>query len=215
MSKWFNKDVYSWFTPRSFDEYEYHMIGSYRSELEGMTIPDRRETSYLEALKYNANLIWDECNTPNLSLTNMDVMNTALLSLHPNSLLKDKEISDNTREALLAMAKFRDLILLKDYSKEKVQSWLEVATSMNYSAQIVLMAWFLTLFSKITGLKIPGVQKLMAGGRAQLTKEEAMMHLSTMGAIAQAMYINNYWDRPQYSILREMYNDLQKMINKY
>ena len=88
MSKWFNRDVYS----------------------------------YLEALKYNANLIWDECNTPNLSLTNMDVMNTALLSLHPNSLLKDKEISDNTREALLAMAKFRDLILLKDYSKEKVQS---------------------------------------------------------------------------------------------
>ena len=48
-----------------------------------------------------------------------------------------------------------------------------------------------------------------------MIKEEAMKHLSTMGAIAQAMYMNNYWDRPQYSILREMYNDLQKMINKY
>ena len=209
------QEVYGWFTPRIFDEYVYHMIGSYRGELEGMTITDRRETSYLDALKFNATLIWDECNTPKLSMNNMDVMNTALLSLHPTSLLKDKEISDNTREALLAMAKFRELILLKDYSKEKVKSWLEVATSMNYSAQMVLMAWFLTLFSKITGLKIPGVQKLMAGGRAQMTNNEAMMHLSTMGAIAQAMYMNNYWDRPQYSILREMYKDLQKMINKY
>ena len=118
------EEVYSWFTPRNFDEYFYHMIGSYRGELEGMTIPDRRETSYLEALKYNATLIWDECNTPKLFLNNMDVMNTVLLSLHPTSLLKDKEISDNTREALLAMNKFRDLILLKDYTKEKVKSWL-------------------------------------------------------------------------------------------
>ena len=44
----------------NFDEYVYHMIGSYRGELEGMTITDRRETSYLEALKYNAELIWKE-----------------------------------------------------------------------------------------------------------------------------------------------------------
>ena len=99
-----------------FNEYVYHMIGSYRGELEGMTITDRRETSYLEALKYNATLIWDEVNTPKLwnvmntmnAMNTMDVMNTALLSLHPTSLLKDKEISDNTREALLAMAKFRE-----------------------------------------------------------------------------------------------------------
>ena len=150
------------------------------------------------------------CNTPKLSLVNKDVMDTALLSLHPASLLKDKEISDTTREALLAMAKFRDLITLKDHNMK-----IDVASSMNYSGQMVLMAWFLTLFSKITGFKIPGVQKLMAGGRAEMNRDEAMKHLATMGAIAQAMFMNNYWNRPQYSILNEMYKDLMEMIRKF
>ena len=144
---------YGWYTPKNFDEYVNEMIGSYSSELEKMTFTDRRQTSYLEAIKYNAELIWNEYNIKQhkdtkLALVNTDVLNDALLSLHPTGLLLDKDISENSRMALQAMSKFRDLILLKDYSEDKVKSWIEVATSMNYSAQLCLMGWFLTLSSR-------------------------------------------------------------------
>ena len=151
-------DTYSHYTPKDFDVYVNNMIGSYKSKLEGRTFTDRRQTSYLEVLKYNAELIWEECNTPKLSLGNVknwidtwrselekmkqdsyveklpgeaawrsylevlkynadlikeecntskqslvntDVLNTVLLSLHPASLLKDKDISNNTRSPYL------------------------------------------------------------------------------------------------------------------
>ena len=212
---------YGWYTPKNFDEYVNEMIGSYSSELEKMTFTDRRQTSYLEAIKYNAELIWNEYNIKQhkdtkLALVNTDVLNDALLSLHPTGLLLDKDISENSRMALQAMSKFRDLILLKDYSEDKVKSWIEVSTSMNYSAQLCLMGWFLTLSSKMTGFKIPGVKKLMVGGRIQKGKKEIAKHLSTMEDISQAMYKNNYWNYlAQYSILKEMHKDLQKIIKKF
>ena len=212
---------YGWYTPKNFDEYVNEMIGSYSSELEKMTFTDRRQTSDLEAIKYNAELIWNEYNIKQhkdtkLALVNTDVLNDALLSLHPTGLLLDKDISENSRMALQAMSKFRDLILLKDYSEDKVKSWIEVSTSMNYSAQLFLMGWFLTLSSKMTGFKIPGVKKLMVGGRIQKGKEEIAKHLSTMEDISQAMYKNNYWNYlAQYSILKEMHKDLQKIIKKF
>ena len=212
---------YGWYTPKNFDDYVDEMIGSYSSELEKMTFTDRRQTSYLEAIKYNAELIWNEYNIKQhkdtkLALVNTDVLNDALLSLHPTGLLLDKDISENSRMALQAMSKFRDLILLKDYSEDKVKSWIEVSTSMNYSAQLCLMGWFLTLSSKMTGFKIPGVKKLMVGGRIQKGKKEIAKHLSTMEDISQAMYKNNYWNYlAQYSILKEMHKDLQKIIKKF
>ena len=105
--------------PKNFDEYINNMIGSYRSELEKMTFTDRRHTSYLAAIKYNADLLWNLHNKQNvdhkLALVNTDVLNNTLLSLHPPGLLKDKDISNSSREALMdvSMSKFRDLILLR------------------------------------------------------------------------------------------------------
>ena len=90
-------DTYGHYTPKDIDVYVNNIIGSYRSELEGMTFSDRRQTSYLEAHKYNAELIWEECNTHKQSLVNIDVLDTVLLSLHPACLLTDKDISNNTR----------------------------------------------------------------------------------------------------------------------
>ena len=114
------------------------------------------------------------------------------------------------------MSKFRDLILLKDYSKKEEETWIKVATTMNYSAQLCLMGWFLTLSSKMTGFKIPGVKKMMVGGRIQKQKSEVTRHLSTMENISEAMYKNNYWNYlAQYSILKEMHKDLLKMIKKF
>ena len=84
---------YGWYTPKNFDDYVDEMIGSYSSELEKMTFTDRRQTSYLEAIKYNAELIWNEYNIKQhkdnkLALVNTNVLNDALLSLHPKGLLK-------------------------------------------------------------------------------------------------------------------------------
>ena len=57
------------------------------------------------------------------------------------------------------MGKFKDLILLDDYSKKDVlKSWVDLTSTLSYSTQMVLKAWFLTLSSKITGFKIPGNQ---------------------------------------------------------
>lgn len=68
---------YGWDKPKNFDEYINNMIGSYRSELEKMTFTDRRHTSYLVAIKYNADLLWNQYNKqnvdPKLALVNTDV----------------------------------------------------------------------------------------------------------------------------------------------
>ena len=86
---------YGWYTPKNFNDYVDEMVGSYSSELENMTFTDRRQTSYLEAIKYNATLIWNEYNIKQhkenkLALVNTDVLNDALLSLHPKGLLKKR-----------------------------------------------------------------------------------------------------------------------------
>ena len=52
----------SGFTSKDFDEYVDDMIGDYAAELKKKTFNDRRKTSYLEAIKYNADIIWNEYN---------------------------------------------------------------------------------------------------------------------------------------------------------
>ena len=212
---------YGSMVPKDFNEYVDNMIGGYSSRLEKMFFTDRRKTSYLEAIKYNADIIWNEYNIkqdldPKLALVNTDALNYALLSLHPTNLLKKKKISARSKKAIQKVQKFRNLILLKKYSKKDVKTWLKVATSMNYSGQMCLMSWFLTLTSKITGFKIPGVPKMLIGGRIKEDKKEAMNHLATMKIIAQAMYRKNKWYFfQQYSILKAMHKDLKYMIKKF
>ena len=56
-----NKD-YGSMVPQDFNDYVDNMIGDYRSELEKMFFTDRKQTSYLEAIKYIADIIWNEYN---------------------------------------------------------------------------------------------------------------------------------------------------------
>ena len=78
------------------------------------------------------------------------------------------------------------------------------------------MGWFLTLSSKMTGFKIPGVQKMLVGGRIKKEKKEVAKHLSSMKKIAQAMYDKNHWNYlAPYSILKQMHKDLKKIIKKF
>ena len=56
------KADYSSMVSKDFNEYVDNMIGGYSSNLEKMFFTDRRQTSYLEAIKYNADIIWNEYN---------------------------------------------------------------------------------------------------------------------------------------------------------
>merc|ERR1712179_303349 len=122
---------YGNYTPRDFDEYVEDMIGDYSAQLEKRTFTDRRKTTYLEAVKYSANIVWNKYNTkqdqdPTLALVNKDVFDVVLLSLHPKGQIKKKDISDASKFALSMMSKFKDLILLEDYSEMEAQTWVWV-----------------------------------------------------------------------------------------
>ena len=214
------------FTSKDFDEYVDDMIGDYSAELKKKTFNDRRETSYLEAIKYNADIIWNEYNIKRNddptthTVVNTDVLDVVLLSLHPKDHVKEKDISNTSRLALSQMLKFQDLILLKDYSRMEAQTWtwLKAATSdkMSYPAQMCLMTWFVCLVSKMTGLKIPGTKKLMVGGRIMKEREEIVMYFTTISTITQAMSEEKSWNfLAQYSILKQMHKDLNKMISEF
>jgi len=208
-------------TPKDFDNYIDEMIGDYRAELEMKTFTDRRQTTYLEAIKYTAALIWNEyeikqLNDPFRDIVNKDVIDVVLLSLHPKQLIKEKEISAATKEALSIIEKFKDLILLNDSTEKTAQTWawVKAAThdrmSKSYPAQMCLMAWFLTLVSKMTGFKIPGVEKMLVGGRIKKETEDIVVIFTTMQYIAQAML-----EKSHPAPLKVMHRDLNKMMNKF
>ena len=213
-------------SPKAFDNYIDEMIGDYKAELEMKTFTDRRQTSYLEALKYTADLIFNEYNIKMLTdpdrsiVVNKDVLDVVLLSLHPKELIKNKKISADTKHALSVFEMFKDLILLKDYTKKNLQTWKTAAASGRMSkcvpAQMCLMAWFLTFVSKMTGFKIPGVEKFLGGGRIQKEDDDIVMFFTTMQTIAAAMYEKNHVNfLAQYHILKVMHKDLVKMMSKF
>merc|ERR1711936_357710 len=216
-------EAFPGFTPQDFELYVTNLIGDYSEELQKMTFTDEKQTTYLMAIKYNANLIWESYNLnqnmfsvdQQVAMVNTDVLNTSLLSLHPLELLEEKDISGRSKKALADLSKFRDLILLKEYEKLDVQSWMEVAPNMNYSAQLCLMGWFLTLSSKMTDIKIPGVERMVVGGQIMKDRDEVIGHLTIMGNIAKEMYDKNYWARSQYSTLRKMYEDLNQIVDQF
>ena len=109
------------FTSNDFNDYVDEMIGDYTVELKKKTFNDRRKTSYSEAIRYNADIIWNaytkQDDDPTLALVNMDVLDVILLCLHPKNLLKKKDISNATKRALSEILKLQDLILLKDYTE--------------------------------------------------------------------------------------------------
>lgn len=206
------------------------MICEFKSELEKLTFTDKKQTTYFMAIKFNASLIRESYNQnqnmiyrgKTLDMVNTDVLNTALLSLHPLNLVEEKDISDDSKKALVDLTKFRDLILLRNYEESDVKTWLEVAPNMNYSGQLCLMGWFLTLASKMTGIQMTGIKRMVVGGKILMDRKEAMDHLSTMVNIATAMYntynwaYNREWNIcPQYYPLKKMYEDLKFMVEKF
>ena len=80
----------------------------------------------------------------------------------------------------------------------------------NYTAQLAIMGWFLTLTSKMTGYTIPEVG-VAPGGTIEQPRDAIAHYLMDMETLADAMAVKKNWDRPQYAILKEMYLDLKRM----
>ena len=80
----------------------------------------------------------------------------------------------------------------------------------NYTAQLAIMGWFLTLTSKMTGYNIPGVG-VAPGGVIEQPRDAIAHYLNDMETLADAMAVKKFWDRPQFAILKEMYLDLKRM----
>ena len=87
--------------------------------------------------------------------------------------------------------------------------WLANLPS-NYTAQMALMGWFLTLTSKMTGFTIPDVG-LAPGGKIEQSRDAIAHYLLDMETIADIMLVRSNWDRPQYAIVKEMYFELKRM----
>jgi len=224
---------YGFYTEEQLEDYYDELIGDYAETLEKETFTDAKKTTYLEAVKYVANLVWIEyqirqaTSHPDQSgaLVNVDVLNTVLLSLHPKSKLKGKSLSSYTKEGLAEMQQFQDLIHMdihKGYDgygrrsegasgghHENMPEWLKNIPD-NYTAQLAIMGWFLTITSKMTGYNIPGVG-VAPGGIIEQPRDAIAHYLMDMETLADAMAVKKSWDRPQYAILKEMYLDLKRM----
>ena len=224
----FKMTEYSDIDFKAYNEYMDKMIGDYSAELRKKTFNDSTKTSYLRAIQYNADLLM--CKycikkpyaDPMHTLGYTDILDVILLSLHPKDVVKKKDISNASKLALSQMLKFQDLILLKNCSRIEAQTWTWAKAassdgmSESYPAQMCLMTWFVTLVSKMTGFEITGNPWLLVAGRIIMKREEIVRYFKTITTITQAMSQKNSWDSlEQYSILKQMHKDINKMINKF
>ena len=139
--------------------------GDYGEELEKRKFNDKDETDYYDSLEFCADLVWNGEFVLNIAtfriltltlspeyqvkqeedhprtdtaLVNVDVLDTVLLSLHPEGKVKpgkDSEISERTKTALKELRPFSDLIHLEELTKADMKDLLESLPN-RYSSQL-------------------------------------------------------------------------------
>ena len=72
---------------------------------------------------------------PDTALVNVDVLDTVLLSLHPESKVKDSEVSERTREGLKELHCFSALIHLDAVTEAEMEHLLESLPN-TYASQL-------------------------------------------------------------------------------
>jgi len=208
-----------------FMRYVDNMMGDYRADLEKKTFTGSGETSYLDAVRYSAAIMWNAYKRQDDDAATTSVFNTIdviALSLHPKSKVKNMGITNACKLALveIEMQKFQNLFLLDSDIFYNIYDCLKAATSntmsASYPAQMCLMSWFLCMVSKMTGVRIPGNKELLVGGRIIKEKTYIRWYFQTVTTITAAMSEENNWNNlAQCSILKEMHRDLNQMIRKY
>ena len=128
--------------------------------------------SYLDAVKYNADLIWEEYNhkqhiDPNLgklglllfviitilcpAMVNEDVVTVVLLSLHPPNIVKEmeEEVSGHVKTALAELHEFDSLILLEEGNEKHMADWLEDIPNLSYPTMLCKFFIMITIIIKL------------------------------------------------------------------
>ena len=134
---------------------------------------------------------------------------------------------------------FSGLIFLAAPSNAYREHLLQALPSDNYTSQLgevhrtllgvtslsssVLMAWIVTLGSKLTGLGIASVssplqpQVSAPGGKVIMTKEEVAVHLKNMLVIAEALASKGQWEARSdvNQILLQMLQDIKLLMKEH
>ena len=84
----------------------------------------------------------------------------------------------------------------------------------NYTAQLAIMGWFLTLTSKMTGYNIPGVG-VAPGGVIEQPRDAIAHYLNDMETLADAMAVKKYWDRAGFITKTRIERDVEKLHDEY
>ena len=128
--------------------------------MEKRKFEDKDNTDYLDCLQFCADLVWNgelifgiirifslalspeyqvkqEEGHPrtDTALVNVDVLDTVLLSLHPESKVKDSEVSERTREGLKELHCFSALIHLDAVTEAEMEHLLESLPN-TYASQL-------------------------------------------------------------------------------
>lgn len=135
---------------------------------------------------------------------------------------------------------FSGLLFLAAPSNAYREHLLQALPSDNYTSQLgqvhqsyfiditcssfsVLMAWMVTLSSKLTGLGIASVstplqpQVSAPGGKVIMTKEEVAVHLKNMLVIAEVLASKGQWEARAdvNQILLQMLEDIKLLMKEY
>ena len=104
--------------------------------------------------------------------------------------------------------RFDTLLLLREMGATEMDELL-AHLPKTYPAKLALMAWFVTLASKLTGRIVPGVG-MAPGGKLGRPEEEVTAHLANMMRVAEKMARENNWNYlGQYKILKALLFDLR------
>ena len=139
------------------DNYIEALLGDYAQELSRNYFTEEEGTSYLDAILFNADLIFKGYSRKqgtymrdeevDEGLVNSDVLHTVVLSLHP---IKPVEmlphISYRTLKALENIQDFLPLLLLKIDSDpmDIIEENIGLIPDVNYSFMQTIMGWFIT-----------------------------------------------------------------------
>ena len=139
--------------------------GDYGQELEKRKFNDKDETDYYDSLEFCADLVWNGefvldvtivriftlalsseylvkqqkghpmTYTALFNVFDVDILDTVLLSLHPESKVKASEVSERTKEGLKELHCFNALIHLDQVSKAEMEHLLESLPN-TYASQL-------------------------------------------------------------------------------
>ena len=127
-----------------FEVYVNNMTGGLKAELKKKTFTASGETSYLNAIKYSAAIMWNYYKKQNDDATTTSVFNTVdviALSLHPKSVVKKMGLTNACKVAVAEIEKLQELFLFENDIFIHLDDWVSKATIWHWVSD----TWYLVL----------------------------------------------------------------------